>query len=161
MARKQPTRRHVLRASGATIAGVTLAGCTGRGDENPDEQGNGGDENTDDSDDFDGWFDDVPNFEGVEDLTGEDEVTVDVGAGSDGYLFEPAAIRVSTGTTVVWEWTGEGGAHDVTAEDGTFESELTSDAGATFEHTFDEAGTYEYVCTPHESMGMKGAVVVE
>jgi halocyanin-like protein len=71
-------------------------------------------------------------------------------------------VAVSTGTTVVWEWTGEGGAHNVVAEDGTFDSgETVTEAGTTFEYTFEEAGTYTYVCTPHEAVGMKGAVYVE
>ncbi len=30
----------------------------------------------------------------------------------------------------------------------------------TFEHTFEEAGVYTYACTPHKTLGMKGAVVV-
>ncbi|MFC7230941.1 plastocyanin/azurin family copper-binding protein [Saliphagus sp. GCM10025308] len=38
---------------------------------------------------------------------------------------------------------------------------MLSDEGETFEHTFDETGTFTYYCSPHVSMGMKGAVVVE
>jgi plastocyanin len=30
----------------------------------------------------------------------------------------------------------------------------------TFEHTFEETGTYRYLCVPHESLGMVGAVHV-
>lgn len=55
---------------------------------------------------------------------------------------------------------GEGGAHDVVAEDGGFESELIEDEGTTFEHTFEETGTCRYICTPHGTTGMKGDVVV-
>jgi halocyanin-like protein len=90
-------------------------------------------------------------------------VTVAVGAEGNGgnFAFDPAAIRVSSGTTVVWNWTGQGAQHNVVAEDGSFESELTEEEGFTFEHTFSESGTYEYACTPHRSLGMKGAVVVE
>ena len=72
--------------------------------------------------DYEGWFDETPNYEGTVDLRGEDEVVVVVGSGDDGFEFEPPAIMVDPGTTVVWEWTGEGGAHDVTHEDGEFES---------------------------------------
>ncbi|WP_228546305.1 halocyanin domain-containing protein [Halegenticoccus tardaugens] len=93
------------------------------------------------------------------DETGESEVGVDVGAGN-GYQFDPTSVRVSTGTTVVWEWTGRGGQHNVAARDGSFESELAVEAGTTFSHTFDGAGTYEYVCVPHEQQGMIGAVEV-
>jgi halocyanin-like protein len=113
---------------------------------------------------FDGWFEGVSNFDGsVVDATGQSEVEVTVGAqGNGGNLaFDPPAVRVSQGTTVVWTWTGMGGAHNVAAEDGSFESELVTEEGHTFSHAFEESGTVEYVCTPHRALGMKGAVVVE
>lgn len=118
----------------------------------------------DSSEQFGGWFSDVSNFDGVVDKTGQGEVAVSVGTeGNDGnFGFEPAAVKVSTGTTVTWEWTGKGGGHNVVADDGTFRSgDPVADAGTTFEYTFDETGTYKYYCAPHKPMGMKGAVVVE
>lgn len=112
--------------------------------------------------DFGDWFDNVDNFDGVVDRTGQNEVHVTVGAdGNNGaYAFGPAAVRVDPGTAVVWEWNGEGGSHNVAATDGSFESELTGESGFTFEQTFQEAGITRYACLPHEQMGMKGAVVV-
>ena len=112
--------------------------------------------------DYGGWFENVDNFEETVDRTGEPAVTVTVGAeGNNGtYAFDPPAVRVDPGTTVVWEWTGKGGAHNVVAEDGSFESELTDESGHTFEYTFEESGVTKYACVPHEMMGMKGAVVV-
>jgi halocyanin-like protein len=108
------------------------------------------------------WFDGVSNFDGTVDETGRSRVTVEVGATANGgaFGFGPAAVQVSPGTTVVWEWNGKGGVHNVVAEDGSFESEMVGDAGHTFEQTFDEPGTYTYYCAPHEGMGMKGAVHV-
>lgn len=108
------------------------------------------------------WLADVDNFTGVVDRTGLETVTVQVGAqGNDGYFaFEPPAVRVSRGTTVTWEWTGQGGAHDVVALDGSFASDLTADADASFSHTFDATGTVRYYCSPHRALGMKGTVVV-
>nr|WP_225334571.1 halocyanin domain-containing protein [Halomicrobium urmianum] len=112
--------------------------------------------------DYGGWFDGVGNFDGTVDMTGEDSVTVTVGAQGNGgaFAFDPAAVRVDPGTTVTWEWSGDGGSHNVVAEDGSFESELVGDAGHTFEQDFEEEGVYRYVCSPHRTMGMKGAVVV-
>lgn len=109
------------------------------------------------------YLSDVGNYSGVTDETGADSVTVTVGAQGNGgnFAFDPPAVRVSTGTTVTWEWNGKGGSHNVVAEDGTFESELTSEEGHTFSHTFEEAGAYTYACVPHKTVGMKGAVVVE
>ncbi|WP_420871443.1 halocyanin domain-containing protein [Halomicrobium salinisoli] len=113
--------------------------------------------------DYGGWFDDVSNFDGTVDQTGQDSVTVAVGAeGNDGaFAFEPAAVAVSPGTTVQWEWTGQGGGHNVVSpEDGPLDSETYSESGVNYEQTFEEEGTFRYVCVPHESLGMKGAVVV-
>ncbi|QLD85568.1 halocyanin domain-containing protein [Natronomonas halophila] len=109
--------------------------------------------------DYGGWFDNVPNFEGTVDMTGQDEVVVTVGPGGD-LLFAPPAIHVDPGTTVVWEW--EQGFHNV-AEKETGEryaSELTGEVGTTYEVTFESDGISTYVCEPHRGQGMKGAVAV-
>jgi halocyanin-like protein len=115
----------------------------------------------DDDASFEEWFANVDNYTGVVDRQGEREVTVTVGASGNGgaFAYEPAAVRVSPGTRVVWEWTGDGSLHDVAAVDGTFASDLLGRDGDTFAATV-EAGTYRYYCTPHRSFGMKGAVVV-
>ena len=114
--------------------------------------------------DLDEWFADDDTYDGVQDMTGEDEVEVLVGAeGNEGNnAYDPSAIEIDPGTTVIWEWTGEGGAHNVVdeADDPEFESELVDEEGFTFEHTFDDEGTYRYVCEPHIAQGMVGAVVV-
>lgn len=98
------------------------------------------------------------------DLTDRDEVEVDVGTESNGGFlgFAPVAVQISPGTTVVWKWTGEGGAHNVVAKSNEFRSgnPIASD-GTTFSHTFSETGVYQYFCTPHRRNGMKGAVIVE
>jgi halocyanin-like protein len=171
-------RRTMLKTMAVGATSMALAGCsTGGGDadgsENSDDGGSG-DDTTDggsgeddsgggESMDFDGWFDNVSNYDGVVDETGSSEITVGVGAdGNNGaFAFAPAAVKVSEGTTVVWEWTGEGGSHNVAAEDAEFESETVGEESHTFSHTFDSVGTYKYACTPHKAMGMKGAIVVE
>ena len=103
---------------------------------------------------------------GEEDLRGQDEVTVTVGAPGNGgdLAFEPAGIWIDPGTTVIWEWTGDGGEHNVETVDGPadLDSELTAEAGFTYEHEFteDDEGITDYVCAPHEGLDMKGAVAV-
>lgn len=111
---------------------------------------------------YDGWLDNTSNFNGTYDLTGRDQVTVIVGAeGNEGnYAFSPAAMRIDPGTEVLFEWTGEGGVHNVVDNAGNFESELYSEAGQHFSQTFDSEGTFKYLCVPHEPMGMKGAIAV-
>jgi halocyanin-like protein len=111
--------------------------------------------------DFGGYLDDANNYDGeVVDKTGSDTVTVKVGAG-DGLAFGPAAVHVDNGATVEWEWTGEGGAHNVVADGGEFESgSAVNTTGVQFEYTFEEDGIYNYYCQPHEASGMLGSVVV-
>ena len=110
------------------------------------------------------YLSDTSNFDGsVTDATDQDSVTVDVGAsGNNGnFAYAPAAIEISTGTTVQWEWTGKGAAHNVVAEDETFNSgSSASGTGVKFEYTFEETGVYNYYCTPHKALGMKGSVIV-
>ena len=165
------TRRSVILSIG-TLGLTALAGCSGSGGGGSEGDGGSGTAAETESDDgsggggtasFDGWMENVGNYDGVVDETGNDEVTVAVGADSNGgaYAFDPAAVRVSSGTTVVWEWTGQGSQHNVAANGGGFESEYAVEKGFTFEHTFSESGTYEYVCTPHQALGMRGVVVVE
>jgi len=114
--------------------------------------------------DYGGWLDDVGNYDGTTvDATGQSEVTIGVGTEGNGgnFAFDPPAVQIDPGTKVIWEWTGEGGQHNVVAESGgDFESELTATAGFTFEHTFEESGIVTYYCQPHRSLGMKAAVVV-
>jgi len=102
----------------------------------------------------------------VADLTGESEVTVDVGAGDQGFAFDPAAVRVDPGTTVVWEWTGAGGGHNILPQDGgDFDGfgveEIINEEGNTEEATFEESGVGLYLCDPHRSLGMYGGFIVE
>lgn len=101
------------------------------------------------------------NYSQSTDLRGQSEVTVDVGAGS-GLAFGPAAIWVDPGTTVTWEWTGQGGGHNVSSQQGeSYSSQVTSQAGFTFTHTFESGGQINtYQCTPHSSQGMHGGVAV-
>lgn len=103
------------------------------------------------------------NYDGtVEDFTGEDEVTVQVASEDEPqFVFDPPAIRIDAGTTVIWEWSGQAGAHNVVEVDGAFGSEIYDEAGTTFSHTFEESGTYLYICEPHAALGQNGAIVVE
>lgn len=98
------------------------------------------------------------------DETGNDEVTIAVGAGS-GFAFKPAAVAVDAGTEITWEWTGAGGGHNVVAADDSdaeFNSgETVSTEGTKFTQTFDSAGNQLYFCTPHRGAGMHGAVIVQ
>ena len=112
--------------------------------------------------DFDGWLDDTDNYRGVADERGRDEVTVRVGAEGNGgaFAFEPAAVRIDPGTTVVWEWVSGDAAYDVVDETLGYASEQASTPGHTFAMRFDGRGESRYDCTNHSDQGMRGVVVV-
>ncbi|WP_158855568.1 plastocyanin/azurin family copper-binding protein [Halorhabdus sp. CUG00001] len=113
---------------------------------------------------------------------GEDDGEYDIGMSDSRFL--PTEYRVDLGTTVVWKNTSAR-AHTVTAYDATlpdggayfasgdYDSEQAARegwfesgggaiyAGETYTHTFEQLGTYPYVCLPHEADGMAGTIVVE
>ncbi|AJF27431.1 halocyanin [Haloarcula sp. CBA1115] len=155
------SRRGFLRtAAGATAASAAAGTATAQeGTEGGDGGGGGGEP------DYGGFLDQVGNFDGsTVDATGQDTATVEVGVQANGgaFGFGPPAIHVDNGATVQFEWTGNGGGHNVVSDgDGPLDSgSAVSSAGVNYEHTFEEDGIYPYVCVPHESLGMKGAVVV-
>ncbi|MFC6838338.1 MULTISPECIES: plastocyanin/azurin family copper-binding protein [Halobacteriales] len=142
-------RRQVLKAGGiVATAGLTgLAGCSSS---NPDASGET----------------DTPS-------NGDTTTVQMVTEGSD-YYFDPIGLFVESGDTVTFE--NDSGSHSATAyvegngqasvtrvPDGAeaFDSGILSEQNATFEHTFETTGTYDYYCTPHKSLGMVGRIVVE
>lgn len=167
------SRRSLLKAGvGAfTVAGIGYGGLLALDREDPTGDLSGTETtSTDGSGDgteatpYGGWLDGVDNYDGTHDYRGRSVVGVEVGAGDDGLSFAPAAVLIDPGTTVVWEWTGRGGAHNVVADDGTFEhGETVDEGGYTFEYTFEDAGerdVFNYLCVPHETVEMKGSVAV-
>ena len=110
--------------------------------------------------------------------------TPDYDVGMRASAFVPRQFEVEVGGTVTWRNTSSR-PHTVTAYDdlipedaeyfasGGYESEQAARDGyngglggaiytdETYEHAFEVAGTYHYVCVPHERQGMVGSVVVE
>ncbi|MFB6243572.1 MAG: plastocyanin/azurin family copper-binding protein, partial [Halobaculum sp.] len=87
------------------------------------------------------------------------------------YHFKPHVTWVAVGGTVTWKL--QSGSHTATAyhpgndeprlvPEGTdaWDSGTLSEEGETYQHTFDKAGVYHYLCEPHEQLGMIGTVVV-
>jgi halocyanin-like protein len=170
-------RRTVLGGIGSLAAAGLLAGCTtgtDGGEESPGDGGSGGGDDSGtptesgsgaqfDQAAVDEYLSNVSNYDGtVVDEQGSSSVTVAVGVEGNGgnYAFSPPAVIVDAGTTIQFEWTGQGQQHNVVHEGGDYESELYAEAGVNFEHTFDSAGLSRYFCRPHKGLGMKGVVVV-
>ena len=98
-----------------------------------------------------------------QEMAGPKTVKVEVPAGSStpgceetNKCFIPASVTVNVGDTVEWH-NADTAAHTVTSgspadgPSGEFDSSLFM-AGATFDVTFDEAGSYDYFCMVHPWM---------
>jgi halocyanin-like protein len=113
----------------------------------------------------DEWLWGIEGYEGeVTDRTDADAVTIRVG--TEGYRgpfrFDPLLVKLSPGTTVRFEWTSEGGPHNVAFQEADVRfGEIETEPGVHFEHTFEEPGVYRYACEPHRAIGQRGALVVE
>ena len=174
--RNRQTRRRFLSASGIAVA-LTLAGCIGdeEGDENGDDHSHG-DHTHDDEDSHDHDGDDnhphTHDHDHAHEL-GHPEEHIEVEMRSDeGHHFIPHVVHIEQGGSVTWVL--ESGSHDTKAyhpethgpqqripnDAEPWASELLSEDGETFERTFEAEGIYDYVCTPHEEMGMIGSIIV-
>jgi plastocyanin len=93
-------------------------------------------------------------------LSSEDAGDVEVITLS-GTSFSPNDLTISPGTTVRWI-NQDGIGHTVTPDGhNEWSSVSLNTSGQTFEHTFDNVGTFNYFCQPHLANGMTGVIRVE
>ncbi|MFC7142322.1 plastocyanin/azurin family copper-binding protein [Halosimplex aquaticum] len=157
------SRRAFLRAGAGATAVAAGAGTAAAAKEGTDSGGGGGGNVRPE------WPSYVSDANGgaYEDLRGQSEATVEVGAGSSGFAFAPTKIWIDPGTTVKFEFIEaghnvkpneqpEGGGLSGT-EGGQF---ATISKGQTYSVTLETGGMYTYNCAPHEGQGMKGAIAV-
>ncbi|ELY47548.1 cupredoxin domain-containing protein [Natronorubrum sulfidifaciens] len=153
MAEETRSRRGYLKYAGA-ISGIALSGCLN--------------DDADASDD-----DSTENDETDDEQSDEHEVI----AGPDGdWEFDPEELTIAVGDTVTWYFDSPGhnvtshpdadnacenpeGAEPFTSYDGDNHNAVVEEGGE-FEHTFEVAGEYVYVCTPHTPQ-MAGEIYVE
>ena len=78
--------------------------------------------------------------------------------------YDPPAITVRAGQTVAWR-NASIATHTVTSDQSTssrtagFASTNVA-PGQVYRHRFDVPGTYRYICTHHEALGMSGTITV-
>ena len=91
------------------------------------------------------------------------------------YRFSPETLRVAVGSVVGWNNNGTT-SHTSTSDGAQWNSAAIAPPGpppmtcpyppcdntpgGSFQHTFTTAGTYPYHCAFHDSLGMKGVVIV-
>lgn len=90
----------------------------------------------------------------VKETTSAKTVTVEI----KNFDFAMPVVTIKKGDTVKWIQRDSIG-HTITSDSNAWESSAALKNGDVFEHTFAEAGTFTYHCTPHQYM--KGKVIVE
>jgi len=75
------------------------------------------------------------------------------------YEFLPKTITIDVGDTVRWT-SNVSTPHTVTSDTGAWTPISLNGVGSTGSHTFTAAGTYNYHCSFHQSLGMTGTVIV-
>ncbi len=162
--KRSPTRRQILQSSsllgiGAVTSRLSLGDIGQSG--NPPSGSDPTPEPSSES--LEEWLEDANGYRGeVKRFGPRTRPLIHVGMETDdGFAFSPPAIEVPPMTSVVWDWTGQGGQHNVVALDGTFDSGRTNaQPGTMYQHVFEETGTYRFVSEPDRDDGMKGVVVV-
>ncbi|MDS0296614.1 plastocyanin/azurin family copper-binding protein [Halogeometricum luteum] len=136
---------------------ASLAGCTSSGTEGDSSDSTSKSQQTTSS---------------SNETTGNSNTVLMVTEGSQ-YYFDPIGLFVETGDTVSFKirsgnhsatayQKGNGPASVTRIPDGAqaFDSGTLSERGATFQHTFETTGTFDYYCIPHKTLGMVGRIVV-
>ena len=72
--------------------------------------------------------------------------------------YTPANLTIEVGDRVDFVW--EAGFHDVVFADGASSGTPTGDVDNRWSRRFDSIGSFGYICTVHEALGMKGTVRV-
>lgn len=129
---------------------LVAAGC---GDDDDDDGGGGGAATTEEPADTGG---DDGGGGGGDDEDGGGGGGTEVSMAD--IAFDPAEVTVGVGDTVTWT-NDDSVDHDVTADSFSSGDPGGMAPGDTFDHAFEEAGTFDYVCTVHP--GMEGSVTVE
>ena len=82
-------------------------------------------------------------------------------SGSGEYRFDPSELTFKVGQEVTFALVAQTELHTFTVDE--LGINVFIDPGTTelFTFEFAKAGTYNLICTPHESLGMTGQIVVE
>lgn len=76
--------------------------------------------------------------------------------------FSPDTVTLMEGDTIQFYWENQLLPHNAVERGGLFDSgEPARNVNYTYTFNVGENGTYEYVCEPHESVGMIGTIIVE
>ena len=81
--------------------------------------------------------------------------------GSGDYRFAPSNLTFKTGEAGCFTLTAETEFHTFTVDDLGIDVSIDGGATETLVFTFDQPGTYQLICIPHEALGMVGTITVQ
>ena len=92
-----------------------------------------------------------------ENISKEHTITVD----GTNLRFYPDSIKINEGDSVKFMWGGEILPHNSVEENEVFDSgEPEREVDYSYTFGFDQAGSYNYFCEPHQAVGMDGVITV-
>ena len=92
-----------------------------------------------------------------ENISKEHTITVD----GTNLRFYPDSITINEGDSVKFMWGGEILPHNSVEENEVFDSgEPEREVDYSYTFGFDQAGSYNYFCEPHQAVGMDGVITV-
>jgi plastocyanin len=171
MSRHTPSRRHFIAGLGSAAL-VGIAGCSSQATEQTETETATATATPTATPEDDHSDHDDEGTETATEAHDSHKSTVRMVTDNQGSYFDPVGLLIEPGTTVTF--VNASGSHSAEAyhpengdkplripEDASpWGSELYSEEGATFEHTFEVPGVHDYYCLPHESLGMVARIVV-
>ncbi len=86
--------------------------------------------------------------------------TIKVGLGENPYVYEPIDFKFKLGKTYNLEFEAPGEFHTFTVADLGINVFINANETVTQTVTFNKAGNFPLICTPHETNGMIGTITV-
>ena len=84
-----------------------------------------------------------------------------VGTAADPGVFDPVDFTFAVGEAVNFTLFAEDAFHSFTVSELEINVEVNADESGGLDFVFEEAGTYELICVPHEALGMVGTITVQ
>jgi plastocyanin len=88
------------------------------------------------------------------------EVNLEDPGGSGKYAYDPGDLTFNVGDVIAFTLTAETEFHTFTVDDLEIDEAVDASDSIRFSFTFDQAGTYDLICIPHEAQGMVATITV-
>ena len=81
--------------------------------------------------------------------------------GSGTYMFGPSEFTFDVGETVTFALCAESEFHTFTVDELGIDVSVDVGSSERLVFTFDQSGTFQLICVPHEALGMTGTITVQ